>query len=119
MTNHLSQDIAVVPFMWVIPLSLYLLSFIICFDHERWYLRRAFSVLTLLAIAWLTAVQNSELADRLLEYPQRLGPGIGDVEQTKRGPAVDRTAVFQADGRRSSMISAGSHRIWANASRST
>jgi SAM-dependent methyltransferase len=36
-TNHVSQDVAVVPFMWVIPLSLYLLSFIICFEHERWY----------------------------------------------------------------------------------
>ena len=41
-TNHLCQDIAVVPFMWVIPLSLYLLSFIICFDNERWYLRKLF-----------------------------------------------------------------------------
>jgi hypothetical protein len=41
-TNHLCQDIAVVPFMWVIPLSLYLLSFIICFDTERWYLRKTF-----------------------------------------------------------------------------
>ena len=39
-TNHLCQDIAVVPFMWVIPLSLYLLSFIICFDSERWYVRK-------------------------------------------------------------------------------
>ena len=38
-TNHLCQDVAVVPFLWVIPLSLYLLSFIICFEHERWYVR--------------------------------------------------------------------------------
>lgn len=38
-TNHVSQDVAVVPFMWVVPLSLYLLSFILCFEHERWYLR--------------------------------------------------------------------------------
>lgn len=38
-TNHLCQDVAVVPFLWVVPLSLYLLSFIICFEHERWYVR--------------------------------------------------------------------------------
>lgn len=36
-TNHVCQDVAVVPFLWVIPLSLYLLTFIICFEHERWY----------------------------------------------------------------------------------
>jgi SAM-dependent methyltransferase len=37
MTNHVCQDVAVVPFLWVAPLSLYLISFIICFDNERWY----------------------------------------------------------------------------------
>ncbi len=39
-TNHVCQDVAVIPFLWVLPLSLYLLTFIICFDHERWYQRR-------------------------------------------------------------------------------
>lgn len=38
-TNHLCQDVAVIPFLWVLPLSLYLLTFIICFEHERWYVR--------------------------------------------------------------------------------
>ena len=36
-TNHLCQDVAVVPFFWIVPLSLYLLTFIICFDREQWY----------------------------------------------------------------------------------
>jgi len=40
-TNHISQNIASVPFLWVIPLSLYLLSFILCFDRWTWY-RRSF-----------------------------------------------------------------------------
>jgi hypothetical protein len=52
-TNHVCQDVAVIPFLWVVPLSLYLLSFIVCFDHERWYHRGAWglftAVLTLLA----------------------------------------------------------------------
>ncbi len=38
-TNHVCQDVAVIPFLWVVPLSLYLLTFIICFEHERWYSR--------------------------------------------------------------------------------
>jgi hypothetical protein len=41
-TNQICQDIAVVPFLWVLPLSLYLLSFIICFDESRWYSRAIF-----------------------------------------------------------------------------
>ena len=36
-TNEVCQDVAVIPFMWVVPLSLYLITFIICFEHERWY----------------------------------------------------------------------------------
>jgi len=38
-TNKITQDIAVIPFLWVLPLSLYLLSFIISFEHQRWYRR--------------------------------------------------------------------------------
>jgi hypothetical protein len=41
-TNHVSQNIAAVPFLWVIPLSLYLLSFILCFDGRGWYRRGLF-----------------------------------------------------------------------------
>jgi spermidine synthase len=70
-TNHLCQDIAVVPFMWVVPLSLYLLSFIICFDSERWYLRKTFGVLTLLGIGWLTAVEHYAAVDSRLDYLQQ------------------------------------------------
>ncbi|GEP42796.1 fused MFS/spermidine synthase [Brevifollis gellanilyticus] len=54
-SNHVSQDVAVVPFMWVIPLSLYLLTFIICFEHERWY-GSWFWALLALGILFVTAV---------------------------------------------------------------
>jgi hypothetical protein len=43
-TNHVCQDVAVIPFLWVIPLSLYLISFIICFDHPRWYARAGWAL---------------------------------------------------------------------------
>lgn len=49
-TNKLCQDIAVIPFLWVVPLSLYLISFILCFDHPRWYRRGFFAGLTTLAV---------------------------------------------------------------------
>ena len=34
-TNHLTQNIASIPFLWVVPLSIYLITFILCFDHPR------------------------------------------------------------------------------------
>ena len=49
-TNKITQDFAVVPFLWVLPLSLYLLSFIICFEHQRWYKRGVFVPLFILGI---------------------------------------------------------------------
>lgn len=55
-TNKLCQDIAVVPFLWVLPLGLYLLSFIISFDSPRWY-HRAFW-LPLLVILLGLVLQN-------------------------------------------------------------
>jgi hypothetical protein len=44
-TNRLCLDIAAVPFLWIVPLAIYLLSFILCFDHPRWYDRRLFAAL--------------------------------------------------------------------------
>ena len=41
-TNFICQDVAVIPFLWVLPLSLYILSFILCFEGDRWYRREIF-----------------------------------------------------------------------------
>ena len=48
-TNHVTQNVAAVPFLWILPLSLYLLSFILCFAGEGWYRRNPY--LQLLAVA--------------------------------------------------------------------
>src|SRR5580704_8168108 len=48
-TNQLTQNVAAVPFLWILPLGAYLLSFIICFESPRWYQRGLF--LRLLAVA--------------------------------------------------------------------
>ncbi len=49
-TNHLCQDVAVIPFLWVLPLALYLLTFIICFERARWYVRPLLAPLAMLAL---------------------------------------------------------------------
>ena len=49
-TNKICQDVAVIPFLWVLPLSLYLLTFILAFDHPRWYLRSVFVPLLLVGL---------------------------------------------------------------------
>ena len=54
-TNLISTDIAVVPFLWILPLSVYLLTFILTFDHERWYVRPLF--ISLLPLALINAVR--------------------------------------------------------------
>jgi len=49
-TNQMSQEIAVVPFLWVLPLAIYLVSFILVFDSDRWYRRRTFGFLLAVAV---------------------------------------------------------------------
>jgi len=41
-TNQLCQDVAVVPLLWVLHLGVYLLSFVLCFEHSHWYARHWF-----------------------------------------------------------------------------
>ena len=55
-TNQVCQDVASVPFLWVLPLTLYLVSFIVCFDNERWYSRRLMMPAAVLALACLYPV---------------------------------------------------------------
>jgi protein-L-isoaspartate O-methyltransferase len=55
-TAHICQDVAVVPMLWILPLSLYLLSFIIVFDSPRWYLRGVWGWLTILSLVAVSIV---------------------------------------------------------------
>jgi SAM-dependent methyltransferase len=60
-TNHITQNIAAIPFLWVLPLSLYLLSFILCFDSDRWYWRWLFirlGAVALPAVAYAISTEN-------------------------------------------------------------
>ncbi len=49
-TNQLCQDVAVVPLLWLLPMGLYLLSYILCFHSERWYSRTGYGIALALAL---------------------------------------------------------------------
>ena len=54
-TSHLTQNVAPIPLLWIAPLSLYLLSFILCFERDRIYNRVVFLPLfvgSLALLAW-------------------------------------------------------------------
>ncbi|MGH9719799.1 MAG: spermidine synthase [Bryobacteraceae bacterium] len=50
-TTFLTQDIAAIPFLWILPLSLYLASFIVCFEAPQLYRRAVFMPLLAAALA--------------------------------------------------------------------
>lgn len=53
-TTHLTQNVAPIPFLWVLTLALYLLSFILCFQSDRTYNRVIFIPLLVIALAGMT-----------------------------------------------------------------
>ena len=59
-TNHLSQNVAAIPFLWVLPLSIYLLSFILCFEGEGWYRRNPYLQLLALALGSMAYAVSSD-----------------------------------------------------------
>ncbi len=54
-TNVISQEVAVFPFLWVLPLCLYLVSFIVCFEYPSLYRRGLFHIFFALT-AFLAAI---------------------------------------------------------------
>ncbi|OHC63791.1 MAG: hypothetical protein A2045_00075, partial [Rhodocyclales bacterium GWA2_65_20] len=63
-TSFLTENIAPIPLLWVLPLALYLLSFIFSFERKTWYRRGLFLPLLavgLLALAYLPTLGLSAL----------------------------------------------------------
>jgi spermidine synthase len=67
LTSQMCQDVAVVPFLWVLPLSLYLLTFIIAFDHARWYHRALAIPLAAVGVGMTIWLMNRQYAST--EWP--------------------------------------------------
>ena len=65
-TSHLVQNIASIPFLWIVPLSMYLLSFILVFDSDRIYRPAIFRIATPLILgALLYAIYKTDSDTRL------------------------------------------------------
>lgn len=63
-TSHMSMDIAPIPFLWILPLAIYLLSFILCFDAEGWYKRTFFLLALAPALAGILYLAETSPEDR-------------------------------------------------------
>jgi hypothetical protein len=63
-TQHITQNVAAVPLLWLLPLSLYLLSFVLCFEGRGWYRRSIFTgplILSLVVLAWGMNVHSRDV----------------------------------------------------------
>lgn len=93
-TNVMTQDVAAVPLLWILPLSLYLLSFILCFGSGRWYRRAlfhpAFAVAAVVALIALFAEDNLLPLPRLAMLSATLLAGCmvlhGELSRRKPPP---------------------------------
>jgi SAM-dependent methyltransferase len=65
-TNHMTQNVAAIPLLWVLPLSLYLLSFIVCFGSKRAYRRNVFLRLLALALAGMACLLSPQFLNARL-----------------------------------------------------
>jgi hypothetical protein len=65
-TSHLVQNVASIPFLWVVPLSMYLLSFILVFDSDRIYRPMVFRIATPIVLgALLFGIYKTDSDTRL------------------------------------------------------
>jgi len=95
-SNHLSQNIAAIPFLWVLPLSIYLLSFVLTFDSTRFYHSEIFRWGLAIVLAGAGYYLVHEDADHKLKVllPAFLGGlwvacmyGHGELARRKPAPA--------------------------------
>jgi hypothetical protein len=93
-TNLICQNVTSIPFLWALPLSLYLISFIVCFESDRLYRRAIFHPAFTVAIALvvLTTLPNGQtsFSVQLAAYSALLFAGCmvchGEAARTRPGP---------------------------------
>lgn len=73
-THRLSEEVAAGPFVWVIVLALYLCSFIVAFEHERFYSPRVFTFLIALGLCVIVRMMHVE--HRVGLWPLVAGYGV-------------------------------------------
>ncbi len=102
-TNHISTDIAATPFLWVMPLALYLVTLIVAFDRPNWYRPTLVAAATLAAI-YAAALVHKEGVGRIDVYdcgtPGRLYKLANElaVPRATNAPPPE-SPQFRVDGR--------------------
>jgi spermidine synthase len=66
-TNHLCLDVASIPFLWIVPLAIYLATLIVCFGAPRVYRRIPFALVALLTYFALDIARLFRLAAALVD----------------------------------------------------
>ncbi len=99
-TNLMSQEVASIPFLWILPLTLYLLSLIICFDRPSLYRRAVFT--PLLIASTIVSILILHVSNQISLLPQIIGLAIvcfscsmschGELERLK--PAPNHLTLF-------------------------
>ena len=93
-TAHLSHNVAPIPFLWVLPLGLYLLSFILCFESEwKWHpVALALPPLGFAALAYALSATMKNAGPKALLQPLAAGFFIccfvchGELSRTRPHP---------------------------------
>ena len=99
-TSQICQNVAVVPLLWVLPLSVYLLTLVICFEKERYYFRGVFHpaviVALLLVVFLLSEGTLTRISTQIGAYSVVLFVGCmvchGELVRSK--PAVRYLTLF-------------------------
>lgn len=95
LSNAITEEVAPVPFLWVLPFAVYLLTFIMVFHDLRWYRPKSDGVLFFLLLLCWAGLANSpfvsELALQILTYSLLLFTGClvchGEMARTKPHPS--------------------------------
>lgn len=74
-SNHITQNIAAVPLLWIAPLALYLLTFILAFDGRGFYRREIFLAMSAAALG----VMAWTLADPKLTHELHIQIGVFSI----------------------------------------
>jgi hypothetical protein len=71
-TSQVTQEVAVIPFLWVLPLTIYLLTFILAFSGGPWYSRRvylvAFFILSVISLWMLVKWPPLDIVVQIVVY---------------------------------------------------
>jgi hypothetical protein len=67
-TNYICQEVAVIPFLWVLPLCIYLVSLILAFENSRWYSRAIFHISFAVAAGWVIVLSLNAASRAFLAH---------------------------------------------------